>query len=247
MSTIIKFFYLILYQPILNGLIVIYNTIAFHDMGVAVILLTLIIRLIIFPSSIKTIKSQKALNRIQPKMKEIQKKYKDDKEKQSRELFKLYKEEKVSPFSGCLPLLLQLPILIALYQVFLDGLKPESLIASLYSFVANPGLINFNFLGVIDLSKFFMIKIGQTTIYYWPALILSVLAGVAQFFQTKITIPQQPQKNKKDASVYFQKQMLYFMPAFTVFIILKFGSVIGLYWLVTTISSIVEYKLVNKR
>jgi YidC/Oxa1 family membrane protein insertase len=88
-----------------------------HDWGMAIILLTLAIRLILLPLTWKQTKSMVEMQRIQPQMKALQEKYKDDKEKQNEEMLKLYSENKVSPFGGCLPLLLQFPVLIALYGV----------------------------------------------------------------------------------------------------------------------------------
>ncbi len=114
-------FNLILYQPLLNFLILLYIYLPGHDFGVSVIVLTVVVKLILSPTSIKALRSQKKMAEIQPRLSEIQEKYKEDKEKQSRATMELYKEAKVNPFSGCFPLLIQLPILIALYQVFLGG------------------------------------------------------------------------------------------------------------------------------
>ena len=151
-ESLINFFYVILYQPLFNCLVLLYNYIPGHDFGIAIIFLTIIIRIILFPISVKAVKSQRSLQRIQPRMQEVQRKYKDDKEKQAKEILALYKEEKINPFSGLLLALIQLPILIALYRVFWNGLNPKELIG-LYSFVANPGHINAIFLGIIMLSR----------------------------------------------------------------------------------------------
>ena len=105
-----------LYQPLFNVLIFFYNVIPGHDLGVAIILVTLLIRVVLFPLSKKGIKSRKALEELQPKIKEIQNKHKD-KEERARQMMTFYKENKVNPASGCLPLLVQLPIFIALYWV----------------------------------------------------------------------------------------------------------------------------------
>lgn len=232
MGAAIQFFNLILYQPLLNALILLYNYLPGHDFGIAVIVLTLLIKLILHPSSLRAIHSQKAMARIQPKVKEIQKKYKDDKQAQARATMELYKQAKVSPFSGCLPLLLQLPILIALYQVFLKGLSPESLTASLYSFVSNPGEITPVLLGIVSLAQ--------------PNLWLAFVAGILQFFHSKMSMGQQKTK-KGEFSSMMQSQMLYFFPIFTVFIVWKLGSIIGLYWVVSTLFSIGEQYIVKSK
>src|SRR3989344_6945328 len=141
----------ILYVPFLNLLVFLYNTIAFNDFGVAIILLTVIVRLILSPLSIKTFRSQKALSELQPKIKEIQAKFKNDSREQTKQIMELYRERNVNPFSGCLPLIIQLPILIALYRVSTAGFEPSSL-PVLYSFIKGPVFLNSVSLGFIDLT-----------------------------------------------------------------------------------------------
>src|SRR4030043_1112543 len=113
----------VLYEPIFKFLVFLYNNIPGHDLGVVIIILTLIIRIILFPLSQKSIKSQMRMAQFKDQIKDIQNKYKS-KEEQSRELMKFYKENKINPFSGCLPLIIQLPILLALYRVFINVLDP---------------------------------------------------------------------------------------------------------------------------
>src|SRR3989338_2273117 len=123
-----------LYRPLFNLLVFLYNTVSFSDVGLAIIILTVIIRLILWPLSQKAIRSQKSLQDLQPRIKEIQAKHKDNKALQSQELMALYKENKVNPLSGCLPIIVQFPILIALYRVFLKGFDTATL-ALLYPFI----------------------------------------------------------------------------------------------------------------
>ena len=241
-------FNIILYRPLLNALVVIYEAIPGHDFGMAIIILTLLIRVLLYPSTLKSIKSQKAIQEIQPKMKEIQAKFKDDKEKQGRAIMELYKREKVNPLSGCLPLLVQFPILIALFIV-LKNLSSGSIDGGvLYSFIPHPGAINPIFLGIINITQSAAVKVNQTVQYLWPNIILIFLAGVFQFFQTKMITP----KNKKfsgkqnDFSQIMQKQMLYFFPIFTILILWKLLSAIALYWLTTSLFSIGQQRLAFK-
>ncbi len=185
---------------------------------------------------VQSIKAQKVLSEVQPKMQEIQSKYRDDKEKQARAMMELYQKENINPFGGCLPLLVQLPILIALYRVFWKGFQPEAM-AHLYSFVPHPGMVNPNFLGVINLAE--------------ASLALAVLAGVTQFFQTKMVTPKTPKtKRGGDQMAQFsgimQKQMLYFFPILTVFILWRLPAAIGLYWLITALFSIGQQYLIFK-
>lgn len=221
----------ILYRPIFNALVFLYNIIPGHDFGIAIILLTILIRAILWPLSQKSIKSRQAMSVLQPKIKEIQQKYKN-KEEQSREMMKLYKEKKVNPFSGCFPLLIQFPILIALYRVFMNAFKPESL-SALYSFVQNPGVINASFLGILDLSK--------------GSPVLAILAGISQFFYSKITMkhsPSVPQTSTKKGGMDMQKimgkQMIYFMPILTIFIAWNLPAGLPLYWIIITVLGLAQ-------
>lgn len=226
----------ILYQPLFNALILLYEYLPGHDFGLAVIVLTIIIRIIFYPLMLQSIKSQKVLSELQPKIQEIQKKYKDDREKQARAMMEIYQKEKINPFSGCLPLLIQLPILIALYRVFWQGLQPEQL-SHLYSFLPYPGKINPVSFGFLNLSQ--------------SSLGLALLAGISQFFQTKMFNPKTPKIKPKERMTQFletlQKQMLYFFPIFTVFILWKLPAAIALYWIITTLFSIFQQYLVLKK
>jgi len=234
MNFIIDVFNTILYRPLLNALVIFYQLIPGHDFGVAVILLTILTRLIIYPLMAQSLRSQKVLTKLQPKIRELQVKHKNDKEKQAKELISLYQKEKINPLGGFLPLLIQFPILIALYQVFWKGLRPEEM-ANLYSFVSQPKIIDPIFFGLINLAK--------------SSLILALIAAIFQFFQTKmLTIYQPvglvktPEKTDQITSFsnLFQKQMLYFFPIFTVFILWKLPAAIAIYWITTSLFSLVQ-------
>lgn len=235
MNLLITIFNTILYQPLFNALILLYIFLPGHDFGIAVIVLTVLLKLIFYPLGSQAFRSQKALSSLQPKIAEVQRQHKDNKEKQARATMELYQKEKINPFSGCLPLLIQLPILIALYQVFWKGLQPEQM-SFLYSFVPHPGTIDPSFLGIINLSK--------------PNMFLAFFAGISQFFQSKMIMPKTQAKVKENVpgiAGMMQKQMLYFFPVFTVFILWGLPSAIGLYWVVTTIFSIIQQYLVFKK
>lgn len=234
MEIIINAFNAILYRPLLNVLILLYQYLPGHDFGVAVIVLTILIKILLYPLGIKAIKSQKALSGLQPKVKEIQEKYKDNKEEQTKAIMALYKKEKMNPFSGCLPLLIQLPVLIALYRVFWKGLQPEQM-TFLYSFVPPPGVINQTFFGIVNLAN--------------PNLVIAFLAGIFQFLQTKMSTPKIKSDKKQTPGFagQMQKQMQYFMPAFMVLILFRLPSAIGLYWIVTTLFTIVQQYIIIAR
>ncbi len=234
MGILITAFNTILYQPLLNVLVLLYEYLPGHDFGVAVIVLTILIKILFYPLGVKAIKSQKALSGLQPKIKEIQEKYKENKEQQTKEIMALYKREKINPFSGCLPLLIQLPVLIALYRVFWHGLQPEQM-TLLYSFVPSPGVIDATFFGIINLAN--------------PNIVIAFLAGIFQFIQVKMVSPKSKKDKKQDSSFagQMQKQMQYFMPAFMVLILFRLPSAIGLYWITTTLFTIVQQYVILKK
>ena len=225
------------FRPVLNLLIFIYNSIPGSDLGIAIILLTIIIKLVLYPLSKQALKSQKALQDLQPKMNALKERYKNEKEKLAQEMMKLYKEQKVNPLSSCLPLLIQLPFLFAVFRVFSNGLSGD-VGGHLYSFIANPGVLNASFLGLINLSS--------------PSPILGVLAGASQFAQTRmlgIKRPEVKSKESKDEDVMalVNKQMMYMMPAITVFLGFSFPAGLMLYWFVTTILTILQQRLLFKK
>jgi YidC/Oxa1 family membrane protein insertase len=230
MELLITIFNELLYRPLFNGLIWLYNTIPGHDLGIAIIVLTAGIRLLLYPLSEKAIQSQKALAQLQPEIKKIQKKYKN-KEEQGRALMALYKKYKINPMAGCLPILIQLPILLALYRVFFTGLDPQKL-NGLYSFINQPDSLNLMFLGVINLSQ--------------RSITLALLAGFLQFIQSKMMMPQKTgsQKDLKIGSLDFSSlmthQMTYFMPLITVFIAWNLPAALPLYWIVIILFGIIQ-------
>jgi YidC/Oxa1 family membrane protein insertase len=228
----VQIFNVIFYQPLFNLLILFY--LFSKDFGLAIIFLTLLIRILFYPLTTKSIKSQKTLESFQEKIKEIQERYRDDREKQAMEMMELYRKEKINPFSSFLPLLIQFPILIALYQVFRKGLITEEMV-NLYPFVPQPGQISPFFFNSLDLTK--------------PYLLLAILAGIFQFFQTRMTMPKAKKikTQLEQFSNLVQKQTLYFLPIFTVLLLWKLPAAISLYWLTATIFSIIQQYLILKR
>lgn len=225
-----------LYKPLFNILIALYVFIPGNDFGVAIIILTVGIKLLLYPLNVKAIRSQKAFSKLQPMIKEIQEKYKNEKEKQTTEIMALYKKEKINPFSGIAPLFIQLPVLIALYWVFQKGISTEHL-NELYGFMPAPSQIKASFLGLIDLTK--------------PNTLLAVLSGILQYWQAKISLVQTKassgKKKQSDFTQIMGKQMLYFMPIFTVMILFSLPSAIGLYWSVSTLFMIVQQYIMNRK
>jgi YidC/Oxa1 family membrane protein insertase len=227
----------ILSQPLFNLLVFFYN-ILWSDIGLAIIAVTVIIRLILYPSFQHQLKSQKRLQQLQPKMQEIKAKYKDSPEQQSRAMMELYKSEGVNPLGSCLPIIVQLIVLIALYRVFLTGLNGEAL-QNLYSFITNPGTIEPISFGFLDLSE--------------KNIWLAAVTGIVQFIQSKLMASLQPKPkpgggDDKAAmmSSMMTKQFLYVFPILTVVIGAQLPAGLVLYWLVTTLFSVGQHLIVMR-
>ena len=228
-----------LYQPLFNLLIWLYNILPGADLGFAIIAISILIKLILWPFSRASLKSQKALQQIQPKIEEIKKEHGQNKEVMAKAMMELYQKEKVNPLSSCLPLLIQLPLLIALYSVLGAGLRAESLV-DLYPFVSNPGQINPFFLGRINLEQ--------------SHLVMAVIAGIFQFIQTKMLMAKRPPKivqkkegaKDEDMLAMMNKNMLYLMPVMTVVIGASLPGGLVLYWIVINILSIIQQFFVFK-
>lgn len=229
---------IILYQPIYNGLIFFHNLIPWHDFGISIIILTILLKIVLYPLSAKALKSQKALQELEPKLKALQHQYKDSKQELAKATMELYKKEKVSPFSSCLPLLIQFPFLIAFYQAMSKALASKGFEA-LYPFVADPGTINAISFGFLDLSK--------------PNIVLAVLAGLAQYMQTKMlpvkTPPAAGGAGAKDEGqmAMINKQMQYMMPLMTVFIGISLPAGLTMYWFFMTLLTIAQQVFVFKK
>ncbi len=226
-----NWFQYIFYRPILNLLIFFYDTIAVHNLGLAIILVTLLIRFVLFPFFHKGAKQQMLMQRIQPKVKKIQEEHKKDMTKQSEALMALYKEHGINPFSSFLLLLIQLPILIALYWAVRSGLGSGAIVG-LYSFVPAPQTINTLFLGFINLAT--------------PSITLILLAAVAQYFQARLAIYKQPAGQALSPAEKIARQMSFIGPIMTIVIFYGLPAAVGLYWLVASLFSIVQQFFVNR-
>lgn len=212
----------LLVQPLLNILVVFYNLIPGHDLGIAIILLTILIRVVLSPLFFKSLKSQREMQVLQPKLNALREKYKNNKEEQAKALMELYKEHKINPLASCLPLLLQLPILIALFIVFKIGLEGNTLNEYLYPFVHNPGALNTTFLGFIDISH--------------PSWVFAIVAAATQFIQSKMMLSQQNTTDPTAKALAIQT--VYVFPVLTAIFALTLPAGLPLYWIVTTIFAI---------
>ncbi|OGN02176.1 MAG: hypothetical protein A2651_02860 [Candidatus Yanofskybacteria bacterium RIFCSPHIGHO2_01_FULL_42_12] len=222
----------ILYRPLFNAMVYLQGVIPGGDLGLTIIILTVLIRALFSPLSLKTIKSQQSMKELSPKIEEVKAKFKNDKAAQSAAIMKLYKENNVNPLAGCLPLLIQLPILIALYQVFIKGITPESL-NLLYGFVSTPEIVHHNFLGLFDITT--------------RSRLLTLVAGGLQFIQSKQSMALQADGGGNKEMAALSKQMLYFFPIMIIVIGWNLPAGLILYWVTTTVFSMFEQGYIKRK
>lgn len=220
----------LLWRPLFNGLIFFYTILPFADLGVSIIILTIVIRTILAPVLWKAQKAQKDLQFIQPEIKKIQSQFKNDKEGQGKALMEVYARHKVNPFSGCLLIFIQFPILIALLSVFQNF--NASRLAYLYPFISHPGTINTISFGFLDLAK------GN--------IALGVIAAITQYIQSKMTIVEQPKDAGNSFAKSFQTQTLYIFPVMILLWSYTFPSALTLYWTIMNIFGIVQEIIMRK-
>ncbi len=231
----------VLYRPLFNALIFLYHILG-QDLGIAILVLTVLIKLLLFYPSLQQLKAQRNLQATQPKLKELKERYKDNKEEYNRAVLRFYKENKVNPASSCLPVLIQFPILIALYQVFIAGVASDPatglLQAKQLQFLYFPLReiydsipLHTTFLGIVDLAKN-------------KNVLLALLTGLATFWQSSMLTRTQPPKSVgeagKDESIAasVNKNLTYTLPLITVFFSYTLPAGLPLYWLVSTLFQI---------
>jgi YidC/Oxa1 family membrane protein insertase len=216
----------IFYRPLYNLLLLCVAFMPNADVGLAVIVLTILVKLVLFPFTQKSIESQMKMKALEPEINKI-KETVTDKAEATKQTFALYKERKISPFSSCLPTLIQLPIIIGLYLVFLHGFGSVSVLP--YSFAHVPETFNLKFLGFFDLAN--------------KSIVLAVLAGITQYIQGYLM-----QKRTGKAATgegmagqfasTLQTQMLYVLPVMIAFIAYRVGGAVALYWITSNMVTI---------
>lgn len=228
----------IFYNPLYNGLVFLISVVPFADVGIAVITLTVVVKLFLFPLSIKMVKTQLAVRALEPELNKLKETHKKDKQEQARQTMALYKKRGVNPFSGFLLILIQLPIIFALYWVFLRGGLPSINEEILYAFVSIPERINMDFLSFIDMSA--------------RSAFLAFFAGVTQYFQIKFSLPpMKPRSNnpslKEDLARSFHIQMRYVMPIIVFSVAYVISAAVALYWLTSNLFAIGQEIFVRRK
>lgn len=234
----------IIFNPLYNGLIYLMDVIPWIDAGVAVVIFTIIIRFILFPLSKKAVVTQLKMKEVEPELNKIKEQYKNDRQMQATKTMELYKNRGFNPFSSILLIFIQIPILYALYSIFVHSGLPIVNESLLYGFVKIPE-IDMNFLGLVDISQ--------------KNLLLSVIAAVAQYLQLHFSVSSRPAKNDgavknpnqgpkpEDIAHSMTKSMKYVFPVIVFLISYKISAVIALYWTVTNIFTLIQELVVRRQ
>lgn len=229
-----------IYEPLYNGLVYFVDIVPGHDMGIAVILLTLLVKVVLFPLSRQAIRTQVAMRAIAPDLEAIKEEYKDKQEEQARAVFALYRERGIRPFSTFFLILLQLPVLFGLYWVFWKGGLPSINTDILYTFVPAPESVNMEFLGLIDMSE--------------RSILLALLTGITQFIYTRLSMgPRKPHEpNAKpslssDMARSFDLQARYVLPLIFSAVAYSLAAALPLYWTTSNVFMIGQELAMGRR
>jgi len=235
---ILNFLSIIFYEPIFNALMLIYHGV--HDYGLAIIILTIIVRFALVPLTFQQLRSSKVMQELQPKLKELQRRYANDKERLMREQMALYREHKYNPVSGCLPLLIQLPFLYGLFyalrNVFQPGMTVAKLNEQIYPFLPKLSALPstyLNWFAFLPGSPHLNLAVSD------PTHILPIIAALATFVQMRMAQPRQ-NRSSKDTQTAVMSQMSYIMPLVTGFFAWTFPAGLALYWTVSTLFTMTQ-------
>lgn len=226
------FFHTVFYNPIYNTLVALVALVPGSDVGISIIILTVIIRLILLPFSLSAARTQRAMKTLEPKIKALKETHKDDKEKEAMETLALYKEANVNPFGSILIALIQIPILLALYWVFINEPFPSINLARLYSFTPIPHTASLEFLGLISVAG--------------KSLLLAVLAGLTQLLQAHMALSgtMKPSEGQGGMQGDFQKvigmQLKYVFPFLIGIISYTTSGAVALYFITTNLAGSVQ-------
>ena len=230
------------FDPVYNGLVFFIDVIPGGDVGLSIVAITVLVKVILLPLSVKAAKTQVVMRELEPKLQEIKKKFKDKREEQARAMMAVYKDAGLNPFASILLILIQLPIIIALYLSVYSGggvALPEINTNLLYSFIPSPEVVNMIFVGIVDVAE-----------RSWP---LAILAGATQFVHAQLSIPKPKPREagaepsmKEDFARSMQMQMRYVMPILIGFVAYYISAAIALYFVVSNIVAIGQEFVVRK-
>ena len=218
-------FHTVFYNPIYNALVALVAFVPGSDVGIAVILVTILIRLLLLPFSLSAARTQRAMKALEPKIKELKEKHKGDKEKEALETLALYRDARVNPFASFLTVFIQIPILLALYWVFRYEAFPVIDAARLYAFTPVPHAVSLEFLGFISVTG--------------KSIVLAVLAGITQFLQAHLALSGTMKPASGGAQGDFQRvmglQLKYVFPFLIATISYTTSGAVALYFITTNL------------
>jgi YidC/Oxa1 family membrane protein insertase len=259
----------IIVQPIFNLLVLIYALLPGHNFGLAIILFTIIIRVILWPLVKKQLNHAKAMRELQPELKKIKAAAKGDKQKESQLTMELYKEREVNPFASIGILLVQLPILIGLYSGLSRIIKnPHQIVSFSYPFIQhlswikhlsqNIHMFDNSLLGVVDLGRK---AIGSQGVY-WPAMLIVAASAAFQYYQSKQLMPQSKdsrslrqimreagqgkQADQTEVNAAVGRGTLFLVPGMVFLFGLNFAAALPLYWLTSSVVAVLQQARVLK-
>ncbi len=227
----------LVYNPLYNALVGIVSIVPYAELGIAVIVLTVAVKFLLFPISLKAAKTQQIIRLMQPKLEALKEQYKEDRQALALKTMELYREYNISPFSLFIPLLIQIPIILGLFWVFSSGGLPSINTDILYSFIPTPATIDMNFLGLINVAE--------------RNILLALLTGLTQYIQMHIVMPEIA-KRKDNASFSddfqrsFQLQMKYVFPVIITGIAYALPAAVALYWITSNLFQIAQEMYVKK-
>lgn len=229
-------------NPLINLVLFFYAALPYHDLGLAVIIVTILVRLLVWPLASKQLHSQRAMQRLAPEIAKLRKKANGDKQKESQMLMELYKEKGISPFASLTPVLIQMPLLIAFYYALRHAVvaadiaklayDPIASMPAIKAIIANPETYKTLLFSIVDLAK--------------PSIVIAALAAGAQYIQTKQIMPKKPADKADTAAQVAQISVLLF-PFMTFLFAMSLPSALGLYWFVASLVSIFQQHLILRK
>lgn len=229
-------------QPLFNLVLFFYAILPYHDLGVAIIIVTILVRLLVWPLASKQLHSQRAMQKLAPEIAKLRKKAGGDKQKESQMLMELYKEKGISPFASLTPILIQMPLLIAFYYALRHAVHAGDIANMVYpaianmpavkAIIANPAAYKPALFGIVNLAK--------------PNVVIAVLAAVSQYIQTKQILPKKT-SDKADAAAQVAQMSVLLFPFMTFLFAMSLPSALGLYWFVASLVSIFQQWLILRK
>lgn len=234
-------FHAVIYVPLYNGLVFLVDIVPAHDIGIAVIALTIVVRVVIYPISRRAVRSQIAMKALAPEVEDLKKKFEKNSPEMNKAIWDLYRERGVHPLSGIGLVLIQLPVLFGLYWVFFKGGFPQVDPALLYPFVNAPSAVDMEFLGIVDMAA-------------KHNVVLSALVALSQFVYTRLSMGPRRAKSanieasfSEDMARSFDVQARYAFPLMFGGLAYFVAAAVPLYWLTSNLFMIAQEYAMGRR